>query len=93
MKTERLKKALEKAGIKVEMSQRECYDHITKQYEKCSPVYYAENNRNKIHWYDQQREVVCCQIMGKKENNDSQSDYFPGFFARSIKMAIAGMGF
>lgn len=91
MKTKNLIKALEKIGVEIKVDQREVYDHFEKKYTKTTPNYYGDNGKNKINFYDQGGEVVCCQVMGIKSNNCYMSDYFPGYFARSIKSAIAGM--
>lgn len=91
MKVKNLVKALEKIGVKIEVSQRQVYDYFENKYTMTTPEYFGDNGKNKIHFYEQDGEVVCCQVMGIRQHNDSQSDYFPGYFARSIKSAINGM--
>jgi hypothetical protein len=91
MKTKNLIKALEKIGVELKVDQRRVYDHFAKEYQMSTPNYYGDNGKNKISFYDQGGEVVCCQVMGIRCENDYMSDYFAGYFARTIKSAINGM--
>lgn len=91
MKTERLLKALEKAGIKIIRKQNKYYDHFSGEYKLNSAEYFGDNGKDKIHFFDQDGEVVGCQIMGIKQNNDSQRDYFPGSFYHTIKSIVEVM--
>lgn len=91
MQTKNLIKALKKIGLDVEIEQRKAYDHFAKEYVMTTPQITAQNERNKICFYDQDGSVVCCQVMGVKQDNDYMTDYFPGYFARTIKSAISGM--
>jgi len=93
MKTSRLIKALEKAGLRVENVKRSFYDHFTSDYKESRNEYFCKNDKNKVHWYDQDGSAICVQIMGIKQNNDSQSDYFPGYFCKSIKQVVNGMDY
>jgi hypothetical protein len=93
MRTINVIKSLEKQGWKVEIKQREIYDHFEKKYVLNSKEYFCNNGRNKCHFYDQEGIAVCVQIQKSNEKNDSQSDYFPGFFAKTIKSIVDGMNY
>ena len=74
MNHNRLVKALEKHGLKVQTNN----DHN----------YFCIGKRDKVSWFLQDGEAKCVQVMGIKEANDSMTDYFPGFFARTIKIVV-----
>lgn len=88
MKTSSLIKALEKHGLTVEMKQDTVFDFITQERVLCSPEYWVTGNAHKVHWYDQNGSAVCVQVQKNGQYNDSQRDYFPGFFANTIKIVI-----
>lgn len=88
MKTTSLIKAIEKAGIKVKDLSEELTDMFT-QEKYMRRQYIAFGPKYKVHWYDQKGSAICVQIQRLNDENDSQKDHFPGWFAHTIKEVIA----
>lgn len=87
MKTQNLIKALEKLGMKVEVQERYYVSMITNRKEiDCS--YYCTDGKKKVQFRDQEGRAICvqCQLIG--QSNNYMTDYFPGFFAKTIKQVI-----
>ena len=82
MQTKSLIRALEKAGFIVTSSPGRS---------TISRDYYCEGKTHKAHWWDQEGYIVCVQVQRKNEHNDSQTDYFPGYFATTIKQVIQSL--
>lgn len=91
MKTSSLKKAIEKMGFKVMESQRPFRNILTGQMDNGRSEFYAQGNKYKVHWYDQEGSAICVQVQKIGDENDSQSDYFPGYFADTIKEIIRSL--
>jgi len=89
MKTQSLIKAIEKSGIKVEKNVRDFldYDGIPGQ----SISYFAKGNRYKVHWHESEGNADCVQVQQLHESNDSMTDYFPGYWANTIKQVIRSL--
>lgn len=88
VQTARLIKALEKIGHKIEVEQREIYDHCTGKYFLSSKTYYCQSATRSLKWHDQEGKAICIQSMDIKERNQAEIDYFPGWFCKTIKDAI-----
>lgn len=99
MNIARLIKALEKAGLKVEKTdtneykkQWGHYDGPFWRYSCVSATHHCCFWPNGYHEGDDKDMTTCSvQVMRKNERNDSQSDYFPGSFCRTIKSVVASM--
>lgn len=99
MNIARLIKALEKAGLKVIKHDTNEYKKSIGHYKEPFWHYYCESATHKCDFWpngcDEKGEANenCCsvQVMRKNERNDSQSDYFPGFFCRTIKDTVNSM--
>ncbi len=50
--------------------------------------YYIFSDTHVLSFYDQGGEVVCLHVKGKEDETDSMTDYFPGFFPKSLRYAI-----
>lgn len=48
----------------------------------------AEGRVYHVNWLDQDGVAICAQVKRISERNDSQTDYFPGFYADSIKQIV-----
>lgn len=88
MKTVSLIKALVKHGLIVLKRDRECIDHLSGEKSIGDSGYFCAGKLYKVHWYDQEGEVICAQVQRVEESNDGQSDYFPGYFADTIKEIV-----
>lgn len=88
MKTTNLIKALEKSGIKIECCERWGVDYGANTKVRQSDEYFGDNGKYKIHFYDQDGFASCVLVMRMQEERDIMRDYFPGYFADSIKDAI-----
>lgn len=75
MKHERLVKEIEKLGFSVDQSKWN-ENH-----------YFSTGNKYVVSWYKDDEIANCVHIVSKKQEGerDSQSDYFPGFFASTYK--------
>ncbi len=78
MKHKSLVKALEKAGIKVE---------------KCKHTdngFRVQKGENILTWRENLRDgdADCVHESTSREKTDSMTDYFPGYFSRTLKSAI-----
>lgn len=99
MNIKRLVKALEKAGLTVEKIDRHEHRKASGHYTGPFWRYFCESETHKCEFYpngiddDGQPSEMCCsvQVMRIKENNDSQSDYFPGSFCSTIKAVVSHM--
>lgn len=99
MNIKRLINALEKAGLKVEKVDCNEYKKFSGNYEGPFWHYTCFSETHKCDWYPNGRDndnnpnEECCsvQVMRKNERNDSQSDYFPGCFCRTIKSVVRSM--
>lgn len=74
--TKRLISALEKAGYRVEHK---------------LGFYTCKSNTRKLRWFDQEGTAKCINSQKLEERNQSEIDYFPGWFCHSIKDAINSM--
>lgn len=99
MNIKRLVRALEKAGFKV--NKKDCHEHRkgTLAYDGPFWHYTCFSETHKCDFYPNGRHdlddasLSCCsvQVMRQSERNDSQSDYFPGCFCRTIKSVVSSM--
>lgn len=48
----------------------------------------AEGRVYHVTWLDQDGVAICAQVKRMSDHNDSQTDYFPVFFADSIKQIV-----
>lgn len=76
MKSSNLRRAFEKAGLSV-------VGGIN------SSKYSVKAERYHATWYDQEGEACCVCVTRNGEFSDAQTDYFPGFYANTIKQAVA----
>lgn len=99
MNIARLTKALEKAGLKVEKIDTNEYKKAIGHYTGPFWHYVCFSETHKCDFFpngynnDGVANEDCCsvQVMRKNERNDSQSDYFPGCFCRTIKGTVNAM--
>lgn len=79
MKTARLISALNKAQIKIEQ-------------EAGSNKYHVTGLGSFKGWFhDQNGEAVCVGVLHKGDKIESETDYFPQFYCRSIKEFVSYM--
>mgnify|MGYP005820355983 CR=1 FL=1 len=76
MQTKSLVKSLEKAGLTVIKDGR---------------VYFCEGATRNVRWVDQAGYAVCVKVQHKGDEDDSQIDYVPGFFAHTIKEVVSSL--
>jgi len=99
MNIKRLINALEKAGYNVKRLDMNEYKKSIGHYIEASYHYVCHSDSHKCDFFPNGRNndgtpsETCCsvQVMRKNERNDSQSDYFPGSFCRTIKSVVAAM--
>lgn len=99
MNIARLVKALEKAGVEVKKIDRNEYKKAIGHYTEDFIVYECKSSTHKCTIYPNGRlndgtlneSCYSVQVMRRNESNDSQSDYFPGWFAKTIKSVVQGM--
>lgn len=74
VKNKSLVNAIKKAGYTVETTRD---DH-----------YSAKNGRAVLSWHLQGDYAICvlCSVLG--DQRDTMTDYFPGYYARTIKLAV-----
>lgn len=41
-----------------------------------------------LSWYSQGEDAICVHCTVVNDGRDSQTDYFPGYFARTVKSAV-----
>jgi hypothetical protein len=87
MKTKSLVKALEKVRLNVESKENILRDWITGEV-GIQKEYWCKGKKDRVHWYDQEGNAVCVKVQKIGECDDSQRDYFPGFFADTIKEVV-----
>lgn len=73
----RLENALKKAGFKIQTD---------------SKRHSATNGNKVVRWREQDGSAICVNCGKLDDPSDSQIDYFPGFYARTIKEAVAHLG-
>lgn len=99
MNIARLVRALEKAGLKVIKTDTNEYKKQWGHYDGPFWHYYCEGPTHKCDFWPngyhdgEDKDMTTCsvQVMRKNERNDSQSDYFPGCFHRTIKSVVAAL--
>lgn len=99
MNIQRLVKALEKAGLTVVKYDTNEYKKNIGHYDGPFWHYYCIGKTHKCDFWPNgyspegvPSENTCSvQVMRKNERNDSQSDYFPGCFCRTIKSVVQYM--
>lgn len=99
MNIKRLITALEKAGLTVKRLDMNEYKKNIGHYTEPFWRYFCESETYKCSFFpngknnDGTPNENCCsvQVMRKNEENDSQSDYFPGCFCRTIKSVVSSM--
>lgn len=92
MKVKSVVRALEKAGYKVHRKERRVMDFRTnKPFMDVS--YYAENEKYicTFHPCYENERAECVNIKSHGEERDLMTDYFPGFYPRTIKHLIESM--
>ena len=94
MNIKRIVNALEKAGMKVQKIDCNEYKKAIGHYKEPFWKYLCVSETHKCEFFPNGAgSETCCsvQVMRKNERNDSQSDYFPGSFCRTIKSIVNAM--
>lgn len=74
MKFDRLTKALEKNGLKIEVVNER--------------LYVASGATHSVEFYKQDDRAVAVYVKPNNDQDDSYTDYFCGFFPKTIKRVI-----
>lgn len=95
MNIKRLVNALEKAGYKVQKIDTNEYKKAIGHYKEPFWKYECTSATHKCTFFPNgEGSETCCsvQVMRKHERNEAESDYFPGWFCRTIKDVVSSMG-
>lgn len=84
MKTKNLIKALEKNGLQAVLEEKTHRDYF-EGGTWVSRLYVCKGRKKKVTWHDQDGNVTSAQVQKHSERNEIESDYFPGYFAHTIK--------
>lgn len=76
MKIKSLKQALKRAGLSEKILLN-------------SQQHYINMNGRVLSWYEQDEYVQCLHCRREDDHTDLHTDYFAGFFPRTLKRAIA----
>lgn len=79
MRHDRLVKAFEKAGHKINISKWN------------SNNYYAEDSKRIVSWYKQDDSAICVKSQRHNDPDDAMTDYSGGYFCHTIKEAVASL--
>ncbi len=77
MQISSLRSRIEKAGFTIEDTER-----------KFDTAHRAVSGDCVVTWYQQDERVQCLHCGRTSQPGDSMTDYFPGFFPRTIKGAV-----
>jgi hypothetical protein len=91
MLTATLKKQIEKIGIEIEVKERFCTDLLTGEKSRCDPKYIAKGTNYYLEWYDQAGYAACVYVCRNGLRDDCRSDYFPGWFPKTVKSAVKAL--
>lgn len=89
MKIKSLTRALKKAGISIEDKSTEKWYNFDKR-EGNRRYFEAAGETHVLSWYSlvDEENVDCLHCKRKREKSDMMTDYFPGWFPKTIKSAI-----
>lgn len=81
MKIKSLESALKKAGYEIKED----------KFWKNNTQYFVKSSSHVLSWYTQGDEVSSLHIRRHDDHSDIMTDYFAGWFPKTIKSALSGL--